>query len=73
VTGTGTYSHEAEGVGTVTVAGAVSGATIDFDISFDDGRAMHFRGKLAGAASLNGIWFAIPGGDPADIAFDRVQ
>ncbi|MFI5242413.1 MAG: hypothetical protein ACHQRL_05345 [Gemmatimonadales bacterium] len=72
VSGTGTFSHEAQGSGTVTVAGAVSGSTIDFDVTFDYGAVMHFRGNLAGA-TLNGIWYSVPVGDPTNIVFDKVQ
>ena len=73
VTGTGTYTFEAGHSGTTTVAGVVSDTTINFDVTFDFGQVMHFRGGLTGRTKLLGIWYATPVGDPVNIEFDKVQ
>lgn len=73
VTGTGTYTFEAGQSGTTTVAGVVSDTTINFDVTFDFGQVMHFRGELSGRTKLLGIWYATPVGDPVNIEFDKVQ
>jgi hypothetical protein len=73
VTGTGAYSNEAGPSGTTTVSGTVSGATINLDVTFDTHQVMHFRGALIGSTKLQGIWYAIPAGDPVNIEFDKVQ
>ncbi len=73
VTGTGAYSNEAGPSGTTTIAGTVSGVTIDLDVTFDNDHVMHFRGALAGNTKLQGIWYSTPVGDPVNIEFDKVQ
>jgi hypothetical protein len=73
VAGTGTYSDEAGPSGTTTVSGTVSGATINLDVTFDTHQVMHFRGALVGSTKLQGIWYAIPAGDPVNIEFDKVN
>ena len=73
VTGTGAYSDEAGPSGTTTVAGTVSGTTINLDVTFDNDHVMHFRGALAGNTKLLGIWYSTPVGDPVNIEFDKVQ
>ena len=73
VTGTGTYTFEAGQSGTTTVAGIVSDTTITFDVTFDYGQVMHFRGGLTGRTKLLGIWYAVPVGDPVNIEFDKVR
>lgn len=73
VSGTGTYTFEAGHSGTTSVAGVVSDTTINFDVTFDFGQVMHFRGELSGRTKLLGIWYATPVGDPVNIEFDKVQ
>jgi hypothetical protein len=73
VTGTGTYSYEAQGSGTVALGGTASGTTIDFDVLFDYGQVMHFHGALTGRTRLQGIWYPKPVGDPVEIEFDKVR
>lgn len=73
VTGTGTYSFEAGHSGTTVVAGTVSGATINLDVTFDTDQVMHFRGALVANTKLQGIWYATPVGDPVNIEFDKVN
>lgn len=73
VAGTGTYTFEAGQSGTTTIAGVVSDTTINFDVTFDFGQVMHFRGELSGRTKLHGIWYATPVGDPVNIEFDKVQ
>jgi hypothetical protein len=73
VTGTGAFSDEAGPSGTTTIAGTISGATIDLDVTFDSEHVMHFHGALAGNTKLMGIWYSTPVGDPVNIEFDKVQ
>ena len=73
VTGIGAYSNEAGPSGTTTIAGTVSGATINLDVTFDNNHVMHFRGAFARNTKLQGIWYSTPVGDPVDIEFDKVQ
>ena len=73
VTGTGAYSNEAGPSGTTTIAGTVSGTTIDLDVTFDNDHVMHFRGALSGNTKLLGIWYSTPVGDPVNIEFDKAQ
>ena len=73
VTGAGTYRFEAQGSGTVTLGGMVSGNTVDLDFLFDHGQNMHFHGAFKGGTQLQGIWYQIPFGDPISIEFDKVR
>ena len=78
VTGTGTFSGEAGPSGTLTVAGTISGTTINFDVTFESDRimniqVMHFRGSLVGNTKLQGIWYSTPVGDPVNLELDKVQ
>ena len=73
VAGTGSDSFEAGHSVTTTVAGLVSGRTIDLDVTFDYGQVMHFQGGLIGLTRLRGIWNPTPVGDPVEIEFGKVQ